>query len=892
MKKIIGVCLTTVQAELCREFLTGLYEQAKLHNYKIMVFNSIHDFNNPEAGMGAKAIYYMLPYEKLSAVIILHETIYDKNVINAIIQQSTERGVPVIFARGFDSRCYSLIGNFEKAYETLIQHVICDHQAKDIFFIAGRREGDYDSFHRLECLKKVLAENNVLFDDSQMDYGEYWEYPTIKVVNKLVEERAKLPDAIFCANDIMATAVCARLQELGYRVPEDVIVTGFDGMECAKCSQPHLSTCHEDMNELSRLIMEVLDKAIYENLPIGKYYYDYTPIISQSCGCDENEDEFMHAPENGLFKVIRENEGDEENSNQWLDKVLAGNNLETLWTMLPKYIVKGQYICIRHDDFKIGIEDIQNTFGELPDKLVVYSGDLGGQERAYDLSEGMPEFDAWMQDETMCFVSGIFVNNLICGLFYEKSSNISLDGSKINRHVRTVNKAVLTCVTGERQMYLKASIDKSKYMDALTELYNFAGVQKWYDEFGAVAENHDRMMAISVYSIINYNEILDKYGTESLETVIQFVAKSLTLANAVDTTIGRISADSFVVINYMNKDVERFQVIERSLNIFYGFIEWNNDNNQHGINVEVSCGCAEANPGWTGRLRDYINSATSELYLNRMSYYENNNGEPTREDALLIREQYNMFKTLIIKNMFQYHFQPIVDARTGEIVAYEALMRTCGDIKMSPLEVLKIGKIYRKLYDIEYATMFNVFDYYSQNKEAFRGRSVFINTIPGNFLNEEHCNELREKYGDCFGKAVFEITEQDTISNEELSAIKRLSCKDGQIRIAVDDYGTGHSNIVNLLVYKPQVVKIDRYLITNIQEDKNKQMFVKNLIDFAKDNDIKVLAEGVENVEELETVIDLGVDLIQGYYTARPSAEILQKLPKEIRQKIIAINMK
>ena len=101
-------------------------------------------------------------------------------------------------------------------------------------------------------------------------------------------------------------------------------------------------------------------------------------------------------------------------------------------------------------------------------------------------------------------------------------------------------------------------------------------------------------------------------------------------------------------------------------------------------------------------------------------------------------------------------------------------------------------------------------------------------------------------------------------------------------QLAVDDYGSGQSNIQNLLRYTPNIVKIDRFLIKDISRDSNKQLFINNIIEFAKLNDMRVVGEGVETEEELKAVTEYGVDYIQGFYTARPKSEPLDELPDEI----------
>jgi EAL domain-containing protein (putative c-di-GMP-specific phosphodiesterase class I) len=245
---------------------------------------------------------------------------------------------------------------------------------------------------------------------------------------------------------------------------------------------------------------------------------------------------------------------------------------------------------------------------------------------------------------------------------------------------------------------------------------------------------------------------------------------------------------------------------------------------------------------------------------------------------------------LVNKNMFKYHYQPIVDARTGEIFGYEALMRTDASIGLNPLQILQAAKELGKLYDIEKATLFNVMGQVSKRVNEFGDKKVFINTIPGHFLNDRDLGKLIEKYGAQMSRYFFELTEQESMSDRDLESLRRLGEHAGGSQIAIDDYGTGHSNIENLFRYAPQVIKIDRFLVDRIWESKNKRIFVRNVVEFAKENHIKTLAEGVETAEELHTLVGLGVDLIQGYYTGRPQPDPIAAVKEDVLQEIRKAN--
>ena len=258
-----------------------------------------------------------------------------------------------------------------------------------------------------------------------------------------------------------------------------------------------------------------------------------------------------------------------------------------------------------------------------------------------------------------------------------------------------------------------------------------------------------------------------------------------------------------------------------------------------------------------------------------------------KKDAGQDENAESRLSALVEKNMFHYHFQPIFDMRNQSIYAYEALMRTPSEIGMSPEQVLSYARKNNRTYDIEKATMFNVMEEYLSRKSEFDGIKVFINSIPGFFLTSEDQKNFEKRYNGIMDAMVVEITEHDSLSDEELKRIKKIGGKGLDVPVALDDYGTGHSNIVNLMRYKPQYVKIDRYLINDIHKNTNKQMFVKNTIEFAHMNDMLVLAEGVETREEMETVVRLGVDLVQGFYTGRPSPQLKKSLNKEIIEGIL-----
>lgn len=253
-------------------------------------------------------------------------------------------------------------------------------------------------------------------------------------------------------------------------------------------------------------------------------------------------------------------------------------------------------------------------------------------------------------------------------------------------------------------------------------------------------------------------------------------------------------------------------------------------------------------------------------------------------------ENIRAFSELLDKNLFTYHFQPIVSASTGEIVAYEALMRTKGNIALNPLQILNCAKNFGRLYDIEKATLKNTLKYLSKHQLDFENRRLYINSISSHALDDKDFYAIVNDYGELLEKVVIEMTEQTEISEDDLDRI-RVRLEKNNMSLAIDDYGTGYSNTSNLLRYDPEVVKIDRSLISGIDQNPKAQKIVSKMVEYFHSSGYTALAEGVETSEELKTMIYFGVDLIQGYYVSKPKPVLIHDISENIREEIVAYSI-
>lgn len=210
-------------------------------------------------------------------------------------------------------------------------------------------------------------------------------------------------------------------------------------------------------------------------------------------------------------------------------------------------------------------------------------------------------------------------------------------------------------------------------------------------------------------------------------------------------------------------------------------------------------------------------------------------------------------------------YQPIVDTSRGTVVGYEALARFPGFAERNPEAWFTAARRHGRSADLESATL----------RMALRERAslppncfLTLNVSP-ELLTTEQIRSVWRQEGD-LGGLIIELTEQTPIDSYLELEPDLHQLRSAGALIAVDDAGAGYAGLRHLLQLRPSMIKIDRELILDVDRDEAKRALIEMLGIFASRVDAWILAEGVERVEELDTLVSLGVPLVQGYLLARP----------------------
>lgn len=207
-------------------------------------------------------------------------------------------------------------------------------------------------------------------------------------------------------------------------------------------------------------------------------------------------------------------------------------------------------------------------------------------------------------------------------------------------------------------------------------------------------------------------------------------------------------------------------------------------------------------------------------------------------------------------------FQPIVEVETGEVFAYEALVRPTSHFKDPPslFEAAVVSRCCGELGRI----------IRNMAIHACASQRLFLNIHP-NELNEGWLVRPDDAIFQHPGSVYLEITESVPLSHFRLCRSILGEVRGKGINLVVDDLGAGFSNLKYIADLAPEVVKLDRELIAGLTRNSRLQKLVRSIVRMCSDMGAQVVAEGIETHEELDAVQHAGVHFGQGYYLARPA---------------------
>jgi len=424
-------------------------------------------------------------------------------------------------------------------------------------------------------------------------------------------------------------------------------------------------------------------------------------------------------------------------------------------------------------------------------------------------------------------------------------------------------------------------VENERDYDVLTGLLNR---RAFYAQVGMLFKTPETLghAALLMYDLDNLKYINDHYGHDCGDKYISQAGRRFRDSAPERAKCSRVSGDEFFILIY---GYESREELREELKIFAEKIRSNLFQLPNGETMQIS---ASGGVAWYpedstdfGQLMKYADFAMYQIKHGRkdgVGEFDLN----LYNRASLRKKAREDFYTLLRENRIGYQFQPIVDARTGETAAYEALMRTDLQALHGPGAIIDLAHEEDRLQEIEDLTWLNAPAAYMKLLEEGKvlpEAKLFINSIASVTLSEEAARRFTREFAQIREQIIAEITETDQMTPEIIETKRRHSGGTGVF--ALDDYGSGYNGERALLDLRPKYIKVDFSIIRDIDKDSAKQHILLNTLSYAHERDVLVVAEGLETEEELKTAIMLGCDMVQGFLLAKP-ADVPEEIPRHI----------
>lgn len=605
--KLLGICHSKVTNEDVRNTVDSICSKANEDGWKVLLFSSFSDlFKNTNETKGEASIYRLVNAEMLDALVVMSESIQNDEVSRILIDYARSAGIPVLTVdKEFeDTPC--ILFDYTTTFEKIVRHVIEDHGCRKVNFIAGFKDNPF-SDERLDCYKRVLAENGITYDERRVGYGNFWEGPTVEAMDNFMKSSLPFPEAIICCNDTMAITVCQYLSERKVRVPDDVIVTGFDGIELERYYRPRITTASVDFASIGIEAMNMIETARNGGTPPHIVRIPYKIRISQSCGCENINSEDPYDKILELYKRVNSSAQHESVMLSYLRNAAECGTLKEVADVMSHYGDYCEWFCVNTDLFELkkSKERYHDIFTETSNAFLVRFFDTARTDGIlFPTRELLPDLETALERHDILFFSPLHFREEVMGYTCAAICFTESVFSNRRRYITNTTQILENLINRVRLERVNAELAEMHIRDPLTGLYNRRGFYKRAEKL-SVGDKKAYVFSIDM-DYLKY--INDNFGHNEGDAAIKAVASALH-ANGRDEICSRFGGDEFTVIGFGDDKYpeEYVKKVRDRLNEF-------NAASGKPYKVGISCGWDEIHPEVSTDVENFIRTADFRMY--------------------------------------------------------------------------------------------------------------------------------------------------------------------------------------------------------------------------------------------------------------------------------------
>lgn len=558
-KKLIGICGVQIYEQNIMPFIYTLKSEAELKGYNLIAFSgSSCNLDDTEEIIGQYQIIDLIRQVDICALVILTETLRNESTIQRLVDVAYEKGIPVFSLDRRVPGCYNMLMNNGDCFEHLVRHVVEEHGCRRVNMIAGDK-GNSFSEERIRAYRKVLCDNGIPFEPERIGYGDFWEQPVAGVMKEFFRSDLPFPEAIVCANDIMAHAAISIMNEHGLECPEDVIVTGYDGTKDGAYYFPTMTTGAPDYDQMVKRLFEELGR-FRDNKKIEPCDI-IVPVmmkLRQSCGC---EPKIIHKKDRRIAKLL-----DELGNGKWhmksmhlmLSDTFGKKNIEDILPFIPKHMDIWfefyRYICLKSELLKS--YSVSDKYTDMTCILDANHGKFAKTGKTWPISEFKGYVDKILSEDDInmilvhLLISGKNVYGFVMDGFADpvdwqikQSDEFAMFLSHI---IHTVLHNYKLNELNENLYRANKEVEQMSLHDSMTGIYNRRGFFHEIRQIIGQNENIGKYLYLYMVDMDGLKYINDNFGHSEGDFAIITIAKALDRIGNGKAVSARVGGDEFI----------------------------------------------------------------------------------------------------------------------------------------------------------------------------------------------------------------------------------------------------------------------------------------------------------------------------------------------------------
>ena len=576
MKKI-AVFTSHVYEQMSAMMQKGLIDAAKKYGVKLIFFASFGDsysarnygeFSRYDEG---DCVSFDIPDLDDFDGVIKISTYFSQIIKDHLKKLLSEYDKPIINIGGKDEDQFNVRCDDIATFSKVVEHVVECHGCKDIFHLAGDKTKNFTQ-ERLDAFKTVLESHGIPFEEEKNYYGTLWfdcGNDALDYILKVYENRdRKLPEAVVCDNDYSAVGLINACKERGIRVPEDLIVTGFDGVAESFSGFPTITTARQPFYDMGYTAITTILK-----MTEGEKFSEDIKIvgdilINQSCDCVEKTVDKIED-----FRLVYTNRLDNatgiaQSMTNLMISVSENTSFDDCFSAISKNAktdtgFKEMLLCLAPGWDKQRI--VGEGFSKEDEEMTIvtgYRGDENVPVQTFRKKDILPK--DMLEDPNPYYVFALhhlqyYMGYLIVSPDIDYREQKAVQSWFVNLGVIMETKRI--------QRDLERSVSRLKFLynrDMLTELYNRWGLEEHFQTFYNECIELKSGLTFIAIDMDGLKYINDNFGHNEGDYGLKTIAYGLMSASTGDEICARSGGDEFIVLAKNYTEEKALEFIERA----------------------------------------------------------------------------------------------------------------------------------------------------------------------------------------------------------------------------------------------------------------------------------------------------------------------------------------